>query len=86
MPVPGLPATLHHGASALLDHLLQGGGWLPAASAADFVAFADLALRALDDETSRLGEPVRRLWAAAPVEEVLPSLFALARRLEGHRS
>ena len=58
---------------------------LPAGTAAEFVAFADLALRALSDEASRPGAPLRRLWASAPVVEALPSLFALARRLEGTR-
>jgi glycine oxidase len=85
MPVPDLAVVLDHGASALLEHLLQGGGHLPAGTAAEFVAFADLALRALGDEASRLGAPLRRLWASAPVVEALPSLFALARRLEGTR-
>ncbi len=85
MPAPDIAPVLDQGAAELLEHLLQGGGHLPPSTAAEFTAFAALALRALTDENSQLGAPLRRLWAAAPVPEALPSLFALAHRLEGNQ-
>jgi glycine/D-amino acid oxidase-like deaminating enzyme len=83
MPTPEPAQIITAGAGALLEHLLQNGGHLPPAAAAEFTAFAGLALRALTDDTTRAGAPLRRLWAAAPVVEAVPSLFALARRLQG---
>jgi glycine oxidase len=82
MPPPDIAPILNHGTAELLQHLLQGGGHLPPSAATEFTAFTALALRALTDEHSHLGAPLRRLWATAPVAEALPSLFALAQRLE----
>lgn len=86
MPVPGIDQVLTDGAAqGLLEHLLQGGGHLPAAQKAEFAAFTALALRALVEEESAAGATVRRLWQRAPVIEAVPALFALARRLEAVR-
>lgn len=82
MPTPEINSVLENGAADLLEHLLQGGGQLPPGAAGEFTAFAALALRALLDEESETGAPLRRLWQAAPVAEGIPSLYALARRLE----
>jgi glycine/D-amino acid oxidase-like deaminating enzyme len=83
MPTPEPAQIVTAGVGALLEHLLQNGGFLPPDKAAEFTAFAGLALRALTDGTTRAGAPLRRLWAAAPVVEAVPSLFALAQRLHG---
>ncbi len=82
MPTPEINSVLDEGAADLLEHLLQGGGQLPSGAAGEFTAFTALALRALLDEQSKAGTALRHLWQAAPVAEALPSLYALARRLE----
>ncbi|MYS85428.1 hypothetical protein [Embleya scabrispora] len=86
MPAPTIGQVLDEGAGeALVEHLLQGGANLPPAAAREFAAFAALSLRALGEEDSAGGAAVRRLWRAAPVVEAVPSLYALARRLEKSR-
>lgn len=82
LPTPEINSVLDDGAAGLLEHLLQGGGQLPPGAAGEFTAFAALALHALLDEESEAGAALRRLWQAAPVAEAIPSLYALARRLE----
>lgn len=86
MHAPSIEQVLADGAAhGLLEHLLQGGGQLPAAHQAEFTAFAALALRALLDKHSPAGAAVRRLWERAPVIEAVPALYALAHRLEAVR-
>lgn len=82
MPTPEIHSVLDESAGDLLEHLLQGGGQLPPGAGGEFSAFTTLALRALLDERSAAGAALRRLWQAAPVAEAIPSLYALARRLE----
>ncbi|MGH3799489.1 MAG: FAD-dependent oxidoreductase, partial [Pseudonocardiaceae bacterium] len=84
MPTPEITRVLNEEAATdLLEHLLQAGGNLPPAAAGEFAAFTALALRALLQEESEAGAALRRLWQAAPVAEAVPSLYALARRVEG---
>lgn len=86
LATPEITRVLDDGAAAdLLEHLLQAGGQLPPGAAGEFTAFAALALRALLDEESEAGAALRRLWQAAPVAEAVPSLYALARRVQGIR-
>jgi len=86
MPAPTIGQVLDEGAGeALVEHLVQGGAHLPPAAAREFAAFAVLSLRALGEADSAGGAAVRRLWRAAPVVEAVPSLYALARRLEKSR-
>ncbi|MGH4001317.1 MAG: FAD-dependent oxidoreductase, partial [Pseudonocardiaceae bacterium] len=83
LPTPGITSVLHDGVTAaLLEHLLQTGCQLPPDAADEFTAFTALALRALLDEGSEAGAALRRLWQAASVAEAVPSLYALARRVE----
>jgi glycine oxidase len=79
MPVPGAESVTGNAAADLIDHLLQGGGHLPPQAQAELAAFLPAALSAM------LAGPggsaaLRRLWGAAPVPEVLPSLLSLAAR------
>jgi hypothetical protein len=69
-------------AADLIEHLLQGGGRLPPQAAAELAAFLPGALRALLAEPGAGGgnAALRRLWQAAPVPEVIPSLLSLAAR------
>ncbi|MGW1106811.1 NAD(P)/FAD-dependent oxidoreductase [Streptomyces sp. NPDC002540] len=86
MPAPVIDDVLAQGAArGLLEHLLQAGGHLSLSQQAEFAAFTSLALRALLGEDSQAGAAMRRLWDRAPVIEAVPSLFALARRLEALR-
>ena len=79
MPAPDADAITGDAAADLIDHLLQGGGHLPPQAEAELAAFLPAALCAM------LAGPggsaaLRRLWRAAPVPEVLPSLLSLAAR------
>jgi glycine/D-amino acid oxidase-like deaminating enzyme len=79
MPAPDSDAIAGAAAADLIGHLLQGGGHLPPQAEADLAAFLPAALRAL--LASPGGSPaLRRLWQAAPVPEVIPSLLSLAAR------
>jgi len=84
MAVPGAEAIADGAAADILDHVLQGGGQLAPQAAAELAAFLPAALRAILAGHGQDGDaPLRRLWQAAPVPEVIPSLLALAARLEG---
>ena len=79
MPAPEADTVTGDAAADLIDHLLQGGGHLPPQAEAELAEFLPAALRAM------LASPggsaaLRRLWQAAPVPEVLPSLLSLAAR------
>jgi glycine oxidase len=82
MPAPAADTIVNSTAADLIDHLLQGGGHLPPQAAAELAAFLPAALRALLAEpgTSGGNAALRRLWQAAPVPEVIPSLLSLAAR------
>ncbi|MET7303402.1 FAD-dependent oxidoreductase [Embleya sp. NPDC005575] len=83
MPIPDLATILDDGAGqALVEHLTQDGTTLPPHAARELAAFAVAGLRALADHDSPHGRAIRRLWNTAPVIEAVPSLHALARRLE----
>ncbi|MFE7111161.1 NAD(P)/FAD-dependent oxidoreductase [Streptomyces sp. NPDC057575] len=86
MPAPHIDDVLAQGAAqGMLEHLLQAGGHLSLSQQAELAAFTTLALRALLGEDSKAGVAMRRLWERAPVIEAVPSLFALARRMEALR-
>ncbi|MET9661653.1 hypothetical protein [Streptomyces sp. NPDC006510] len=83
MPAPHIDDVLAQGAAqGMLEHLLQAGEHLSLSRQAEFAAFTSLALRALLGEDSKAGAAMRRLWDRALVIEAVPSLFALAHRLE----
>ncbi|MGI5201605.1 NAD(P)/FAD-dependent oxidoreductase [Spirillospora sp. CA-108201] len=86
MPVPDVDAVIAGGAAhGLVEHLLQGGGHLPPSAEAQLGAFTALALRALLTEGPGGDAAMRRLWQAASVPEVIPSLLAMARRSQAVR-
>jgi glycine/D-amino acid oxidase-like deaminating enzyme len=86
MPTPQVAQVIADGAAeALVEHLLQGGGALPAGRREELTGFLSIALRALLDEQGPAGAAMRRLWERAPVIEAVPSLLTLARRLEAAR-
>ena len=86
MPAPQIAQVISDGAAdALVEHLLQGGGVLSAARREELAGFLAMSLRALLEEHHPAGTAMLRLWQRAPVIEAVPSLLALARRLEAAR-
>lgn len=83
MPVPTLPdlltpATLR----GLADHLAGPGGRPGGVGSRQLMALLGAALPAVLARAGQDGSAIARLFARAPVAEVLPSLLALAERLE----
>jgi glycine/D-amino acid oxidase-like deaminating enzyme len=86
MAMPHVEDVIADGtAHGLVEHLLQGGGHLPPASEAQLDAFLALALRALLTDQRDGAAALRRLWQAASVPEVFPSLLAMAQRSQVSR-
>ncbi|MFB9833953.1 NAD(P)/FAD-dependent oxidoreductase [Actinoallomurus acaciae] len=86
MAVPNVEDVIADGAAhGLVEHLLQGGGHFSPTSKAQLDAFLALALRALLTDQRDGAAALRRLWQAAPVPEVLPSLLAMAQRSQALR-
>jgi glycine/D-amino acid oxidase-like deaminating enzyme len=86
MPTASAEAVIAAGAArGLVEHLLQGGGHLPPGSRAQLDAFLTLALGALLTDEGDAAVALRRLWQAASVPEVFPSLLAMAQRSQALR-
>ncbi|MGI8313357.1 NAD(P)/FAD-dependent oxidoreductase [Saccharopolyspora hattusasensis] len=83
MPQPGIEHLLEANAAACaVEHLLRGGSLSPQATR-ELTAWITVALRAIHGDVEHPSVTAQRcLWDTAPVVEVIPSLLALADRMQ----